>query len=304
MSATAWRSAVVAAGLAVAVEGVAVGQVPARGDDARDLALVARARGRVDVGHDFASDAASSLRASQTGSTFRSGGATPARRVGQLLADPAERAVPRHLVGPLAGPQVVDEHVDLVVGDAVEVAVVDLQARGLGAGRDALDVLERELPVGRRVAGLDAQAVLEVVQQLLAAEQHARDVRAHVDDVVADGLALEHLVERARAEHLGRRDADQLGDVGHGVVGDVAVLLLRQVQQRDERGLAHRVAGDDVLGDRRVLGGEAGHDYRSTSPMIGSTDEMTATASAIRPPRSMWGIDCRFTKDGPRMCMR
>ena len=66
-----------------------------------------------------------------------------------------------------------------------------------------------------------------------------------------DRLALEHLVERAGAEHLGRGDADELGDVLHRVVGDVAVLLLREVQQRDERGLGPRVAADDLLGDRR-----------------------------------------------------
>ena len=33
--------------------------------------------------------------------------------------------------------------------------------------------------------------------------------------------------------------------------------------------------------------------------MIGSTDEMTATASAMRPPRIMCGSVCRFTKLGP-----
>ena len=54
----------------------------------------------------------------------------------------------RDLVVEPAGAEVVDELVELVVGDAVPVAVVDLQARRLGAGRDALDVLEREQAVG------------------------------------------------------------------------------------------------------------------------------------------------------------
>ena len=36
-----------------------------------------------------------------------------------------------------------------------------------------------------------------------------------------------------------------------------------------------------------MSGAEVAH--RSTSPMTGSTDEMMATASAIRPPRSMHG---------------
>src|SRR5262245_13721562 len=115
--------------------------------------------------------------------------------LGDLLADPAERAVAGHVVGPLARPQVFEQLVHLVVGDPVEVAVVDLQARRLGAGRDALDVLERELAVGGRAAGMDAQAGLQVLQQLFAPSQHAGDVGAHVDDVIAHRLALEHLVE-------------------------------------------------------------------------------------------------------------
>ena len=245
----------VAAGLAVAVERVAVGQVPAGRDDLRDLALAVVGRGRVEIRHDRPP-----RRLVVAGQPHRldvavgRGHARPG--VGELLADPAQRAVARDLVGPLAGPQVVDEHVDLVVGDAVEVAVVHLEARRLGAGGDALDVFERELAVGRGVAGLDAEAVLEVVQQLLAADQHARDVGADVDHVVAHRLALEHLVERRRAEHLGGGDVDQLGDVRHGVVGEVSVLLLRQVQQRDQRRLLDRIAGDDVVGHGRVLGGE------------------------------------------------
>ena len=222
---------------------------------------------------------------------------------GDRLAHSGQGAVLGHLVGATAGAEVVEQGVDVVVGDLVEVAVVHLQAGRLGAGRDALDVLEGEGAVGGGAAGLDAEAVLEVVEQLLAADEHAGDVGAHVDEVVADGLALEHLVERAGAEHLGRRDADQLGDVLHGVVGDVAVLLLRQVQERDQRRLGPRVPSDDLGGNAEVRSREASH-QRSTSPMIGSTDEIAATASAIRPPRIMWGRVWRFTKLGPRMCMR
>ena len=44
--------------------------------------------------------------------------------------------------------------------------------------------------------------------------------------------------------------------------------------------------------------------HLSTSPRTGSTDEMTATASATRPPRIMCGSVWRLTKLGPRMCMR
>src|SRR3546814_1631514 len=75
----------------------------------------------------------------------------------------------------------------------------------------------------------------DLVQQLLAAHEHAGDVRAHVDEVVPHRLALEHLVEAARAHDLGGRDADQLRDVDPRLIGDVAVLLLGQVEEGEER---------------------------------------------------------------------
>src|SRR5690606_9377266 len=97
--------------------------------------------------------------------------------------------------------------------------------------------------------------------------------------------------------------AHQLGDVGHGLVGDVAVLLLGQVQQRHQGRLRPRVAGDDLGRGGQALGAQARH-QRSTSPMIGSTEEITATASATRPSCIMWGSVWMFTKLGARMCMR
>ena len=96
---------------------------------------------------------------------------------------------------------------------------------------------------------------------------------------------------------------EQLGHVGEGVGGEVPVLLLGQVQQRDARGAGLRVAGDDRLGALDVVGAQSRH-YLSTSPITGSTEEMTATASATMPPRSRCGNVCRFTNDGPRMWSR
>src|SRR3546814_14549295 len=117
--------------------------------------------------------------------------------LGDLLADAGEGAVLGHLVGPPAVAQVVDEVVGRLGGDLVEVAVVHLEARGLGAGRYALDVFEGEGAVGGGAPGLHAAAVLEVVQQLLAAEQEAGDVGADVEDVVADAIG--RAAGRARA---------------------------------------------------------------------------------------------------------
>ena len=169
---------------------------------------------------------------------------------GDVLADGGQGAVRRDLVVEAPGGEVVDELVELLGGDPVAVAVVHLQARRLGARRLALGVVQREHAVGGGAAGLDAEAVLGVVHQLLGAQQGARHRAADVDEVLADRLELEHLVERRRAVHLGRRDADELGDVGHRLVGDVAVLLLGEVQQRDHRRLRPRVARDDLRAAR------------------------------------------------------
>ena len=74
---------------------------------------------------------------------------------------------------------------NVVVARCGEVAVVDLEAGRLGAGGDALDVLEGEQAVGGGAAGLDAEGLLGVLQQLLAAQELAGDVGADVDHVAA-----------------------------------------------------------------------------------------------------------------------
>src|SRR5206468_7173189 len=123
------------------------------------------------------------------------------------------------------------------------------------------------------------------------------------DEELANRFELEHLVERRRAEDLRRRCTDELADVFDRIVGDVAVLLLGEVQQRDRCGSRDRIAADDLLREHDVRFVESGH-YRSTSPRIGSTEEITATASAIKPPRNMCGRHWMLTKLGPRTCNR
>ena len=221
-----------------------------------------------------------------------------------MLTDQAERAV----LGDVGGPpvaDVVDELIEIVGGEPKLVAIVDLQARGLGARCDALDVFDREHAVGSGAAGLDPQRLLGMGEEFLAAEQLAGEVGAHIDHVLADRMELEHLVERACPFHLGWGGVGEFGNVTHCIVGDPPVLLLREVQQRNQRRLLHRVPGDDFFCDGEVLAGEVGLGHqRSTSPMIGSTLEMIATASAISAFCIMWGIVWRLMNEGPRTCIR
>ena len=142
-----------------------------------------------------------------------------------------------------------------------------------------------------------------MVEDLVRAGEHAGDVRADGDDVPAYGLGVEHVVEGRGPPHLGGGAPEKIGDVLHRLFAQPAVLGLGQVAERDQGGATPWVAGHDGLGPGAVVGGQVGH-QRSTSPMTGSTEEMTATASAISPPRRSGGSAWRFTKLGALMCIR
>ena len=217
-------------------------------------------------------------------------------------AHPDQGPVRRHGVGQRAGPEVGDQLVEALGRLPADVAVVDLHAGRAVAVGQALGLFEREDAVGRGAARVDPERGLGVLEQLEGTAEHAGDVGAHRDDVGADRLGEEHVVEGGRAPHLGRRHAAELGDLLHGLGAEPAVLLLGQVAQRDEGRAPLGVEGDERLGPLGDLGVQMAH--RSTSPITGSTEEMTATASAMRPPRSKSGSACRLTKLGPRMCMR
>src|SRR4029450_1920982 len=75
--------------------------------------------------------------------------------------------------------QVVQDRVDLLRRQVQEVILAADHHRSVGARREALFLDERERAVGRGLARLDAQPLLDVVQDLVPAAQHAGDVRAH-----------------------------------------------------------------------------------------------------------------------------
>jgi len=208
-----------------------------------------------------------------------------------VLTHAAERAVLGNVVCATVA-DVIDQTVEVFVADPQAISVVDLEARGLRARRNALDILDREHAIGSGAPGLDAKGLLCVGEEFLASQQLARQVGADIDQVLAHRMELEHLVERPGSLDLGGGGVGQFGDLPHGVIGDPPLLFLCKVQERDERRLRNRVPGDGLVRDRKVLWGEVTH--RSTSPMIGSTLEMMATPSAIRPPCIRCGMVWRL----------
>src|SRR5262245_51599935 len=79
-----------------------------------------------------------------------------------------------------------EHRVGLLAGQVFDVGVVDLHHRRGAAGGEALDLGEGEAAIGRRLADADAELVLEVRDDLLGAEQRAREVRAHLEVAAPD----------------------------------------------------------------------------------------------------------------------
>ena len=179
---------------------------------------------------------------------------------------------------------------------AIDTAGRERRGRLVAADRDAAQakLLERKLfPVRIDDAHRNGDVTPLLRRNIsfrrrLTAKQLTGEIGAHIDHVRAHRVELEHLVERAGALHLGRCGVGELGDLTHGVVGNPALLLLCKMQQLDKRRLLARIAQDDLVRHLKVVSGEVAH--RSTSPMIGSTLEMIATASAMRLSRMRCGM--------------
>ena len=167
-------------------------------------------------------------------------------------------------------------------------------------------MLEGDRTVVGRLVVADAEVVLQRAEDLVAAEHGTQRVRAHADGVGAVGPALVHRVERRDRRHLGAAEVEQLGAELDAGGADVALLRLHEVQQRQQRGAAARVARDDLLRVHleAVLELLAVGAHRSTPPITGSMDAIAAMTSAIMLPSDIAGADCRLLNDGSRKCTR
>src|SRR5438552_6604844 len=134
----------------------------------------------------------------------------------------------------------------------VVLLVVHLEAGSGPTRRQALDLLERELPVGRALAVVDAEPRLERVQDVLRAAQRAGEVAAHLDVPAPLRLLPVHGVEGGDRGHPRERQLHQLRHVLQGGEREPAELALRQPEGRHEGRAARRVAREErlVLGER------------------------------------------------------
>src|SRR5487761_92202 len=194
---------------------------------------------------------------------------------------------------------VVDQRVDLGAREVRLIAMVEPDHRRVLARAQALDLLVGEESVLRDLARLaNADGDLQAVDDVLGAAQHAAEVRADVEPVLADGIEVEERVEGGHAFDVPGIELQRDRDLAHRLGRQVAQLLLGEV----ERG-HHRRAWLRILRRQRPdlfqqVTGQGAH--RSTSPSTVSAVPMIAIMSATMWLSAMRSRACRLTKDAER----
>src|SRR6476661_705568 len=146
--------------------------------------------------------------------------------------------------------------------------------------------------------------------------------------MLRDRMLVIHRVESHDTLHVGRRQLENLGHLGHAVFTDPAALALNDPQCREKRGHLRRITSEKsiellaCLADEdwrvlRVVSGsvmrchvgrlETAHfpgAHRSISPITMSMLALIAMTSERRCPSTIFGIAARLMNDGGLMRQR
>ncbi len=90
----------------------------------------------------------------------------------------------------------------------------------------------------------DAEALLQMREHLIAAAQHAGNIGANLDVILADGLAAQHRVISHRLGNLSHVQVEPPRDFSEHVIADESVIILRVHHHRDQRRALERIAAD------------------------------------------------------------
>src|SRR5262245_58228258 len=182
------------------------------------------------------------------------------------------------------------------------IPVVDDDDRRVAAAARALDRAQRELPVLARLPHRHAHLLLhghaelwlERLDHLLRADERAREVRADLDEVLADRRQVVHVVEGRDGLNVRRREVERVRDLPERLRRQPpAVLVLGEPKPAHHRrslvgvGLRRRL---DVLAEAHL----------STSPITESSDPTIAIRSAINAFVMQVAVASSATNDGAR----
>ena len=178
--------------------------------------------------------------------------------------------------------QFVDQMVQLLQREIPVVAVTEQHDRRGAACAQALHNLEHELPVRGGLPGAHSELTLQEADHLFRPAKGARERAADLENVAAHGPAVIHRIERRDALDLGRRDAQNAGDVFNGFVRDVAVLLLGHIQGRQQCGATLGIARSDTLDPLSRALGQRRHTFPPRKTAFRRIIPIPALPPAIR----------------------
>src|SRR5437870_4814198 len=190
--------------------------------------------------------------------------------------------------------QLLHDRGDVVGPDTRAVLMVDGDDRRPAAAAQTLRRPQRDVGVTGRLARPHPELLLEALEYLLRADERTGDVRTDLDQMAADGLEMEHVVERRHRLAERRRRSQRLCRLPQRVRREVPVLLLRELERRQRRRTPVLVTSLELL----HLVVERAH--RSTSPITVSSEPTTAIRSATSASVMHVAVASRATNDGAR----
>lgn len=159
-----------------------------------------------------------------------------------------------------AGAEGIDELPGRLGGQVLVVVVVDLDHGRVDAGAEALDLEVGEEAVGRRLALLDAEVLLDRLDDGVgaAAAELAGGRCAGLNEEFADGRAVVHGVEGGDFVDAHRGHLEDAGHLVHDADRGESVLTLAKVEDGHDGGLLvlGRVALEELGDDGLILRGE------------------------------------------------
>jgi len=116
--------------------------------------------------------------------------------------------------------------------ESYEKVVVDLNHGGVHASSQALNLRNREQAILSGLPNINLELVLNGVHDSRGVTQHAGRGGAHLEEVLAHLLPVEHRVEGGDLVHPHRVHLQHLSHMVHGGDGQPAFLALGQVKGR------------------------------------------------------------------------
>ncbi len=159
----------------------------------------------------------------------------------------------RNRSGLFAGVKIRDDFVERERSEVFVEIVIDLNGRRAGAGADTFYFFQRKDAVLGDFLVAHFQAFFGALENIVTATQHASDVGADLDVMLAHRLAMQHRVVGERLFDLNGAEIEASGNFRDHFVADETEFVLRVQQHRDQRAALDRIGVLQAFESRRKL---------------------------------------------------